>query len=1016
MTTVGRADRESWGSSYCRLTGAEPGTVPQAVEVCRDARPRRTHHGCAPRRPGSVRRTTSLDLPSPTGPSGSGALPATSTPTRRARAGDRLRSAADDRRHRAPRRVDLGASARECAGGTRRRQRRRGFPDGRMARAPRRVRRRVVASPPPRRRLGRDGHQRLHPAQGRPWWAALPPVSRRIDVCVGWGAESDAVRRLEEGASAAARVEPVAPDPYAGQASGRHTVKALPPNGMRRARRLDVWRDEGGELAADVGFRDTFVDPGRGGAGAPRVLRAPDDDRWPGRGDRGDAARAAACRVPARGDVGAAGRRPGPRGPPRLGPLDFFGPTTCTHLNDLLRGLERPARARVGAGVTRGAPGAGLTGAETRRMPTWHTAASLPPTDRRRRSPGAGPATLRSEECGILVVEDEPALAAAIARYLTTHGYTVALADEGRDALHRGDQWRGRRRPPRSDPAGDGRARGPEEAASRRSLAAGPRAHRPAQVTDRVAGLDLGADDYLVKPVELDEFSAPGCAAGCATGTSRRRVRFSSATCGSTCGRGRSGGEGGDPADGTGIRPARPPRPAPRTGPPDGNSCSRRCGTRPRHEHARRGSMSAVRRNLAVDGAPGTIRDHPRRRLASGARGEPPLSLVAQVALLATVVVGIALASAMYAAWRTTDRQLTADLDADLTTQLREWNRHVVTFAPADGPGLAATARAWDRAAGSPVDAGAGGRGRAHRRRGRQPRLGSACATARSCDVARASRSGDPTICGWGGRGIPRPEPAGDRTRWRAARDGDDRRLRPRRSPGPTQLAREALRGRARRGGHARPVWGGTHCSPASAPRTRRRGRRGGDLTVRAGDLGGPPEVRHPAAVLDATLDRIQWTVVRQHAFVADASHELRPARHRPRAGGTPRVEPEAARRREGVRDLVRQVDATRRLVDDLLVIATGDAAPASPSTSRMSISPSYAEDLRRDLPLPGDRDFVVEILLGRCAPTPRLDPDPPQPRCQRGGPHRDGRTGRGPVHAGRRSAPDIRCGTTVPA
>ncbi|MFN8098819.1 MAG: HAMP domain-containing sensor histidine kinase [Dermatophilaceae bacterium] len=356
------------------------------------------------------------------------------------------------------------------------------------------------------------------------------------------------------------------------------------------------------------------------------------------------------------------------------------------------------------------------------------------------------------------------------------------------------------------------------------------------------------------------------------------------------------------------------------------------------------------------------------------------LSLVARVALLATVVVGIALASAMYAAWRTTDRQLTADLDADLTTQLREWNRHVVTFAPADGPGLAATARAWvteqqdhpsmqvQAVAVAPTGVVVGNR--AWDLLAPQPD--------RATLLARAEAGPHDLRLGAGAayRVLSRQVtgPGGGLLGTVTIADSAEAVARAR-----TQLAREVLRvGALVMAGTLVLVWGGTRLL------TRRLRRLGhvagaagaGDLTVRAGDLGGPPEVRHLAAVLDATLDRIQRTVVRQHAFVADASHELRTPLAIVRAQAELLgVEPEAARRREGVRDLVRQVDATRRLVDDLLVIATGDAAPASLVHLQDVDLPSYAEDLRRDLPLLGDRDFVVEIPPGTLRADPgRLD------------------------------------------
>lgn len=177
---------------------------------------------------------------------------------------------------------------------------------------------------------------------------SLPPVTRRIDVCVGWAAESDAVRRLEEeGRPPPPQWNPVAPRRYAADPAGRHTAPALPPNGMRRARRLDVWFDESGDLAADVGFRDTFVDPD----GIERVLHEY-SARLSARDGRVATIEATAhvlphleCPLGALSAQRVVGR---PLAALRDSvSLDFFGPSTCTHLNDLLRGLsDLPALAQ----------------------------------------------------------------------------------------------------------------------------------------------------------------------------------------------------------------------------------------------------------------------------------------------------------------------------------------------------------------------------------------------------------------------------------------------------------------------------------------------------------------------------------------------------------------------------------------------------------------------------------------------------------------------------------------------
>jgi two-component system, OmpR family, response regulator MprA len=108
----------------------------------------------------------------------------------------------------------------------------------------------------------------------------------------------------------------------------------------------------------------------------------------------------------------------------------------------------------------------------------------------------------------ILVADDEPAVREALGRALRLEGYDVELAADGEEAL----TAVGLRMPdavvldvlmPRLDGI----------AACRRLRALGDRTPvlmltaRDA-VSDRVAGLDAGADDYLVKPFALEELLA----------------------------------------------------------------------------------------------------------------------------------------------------------------------------------------------------------------------------------------------------------------------------------------------------------------------------------------------------------------------------------------------------------------------------------------------------------------------------------------------------------------------------
>jgi two-component system, OmpR family, response regulator MprA len=113
-----------------------------------------------------------------------------------------------------------------------------------------------------------------------------------------------------------------------------------------------------------------------------------------------------------------------------------------------------------------------------------------------------------AEQARILVVDDEPAVQSALARAFALERYQVAQAADGREALER-------------------LGAGPYEAVildvsmphvdglevCRRMRGGGDRTPvlmltAREEVDDRVAGLDAGADDYLVKPFALRELLA----------------------------------------------------------------------------------------------------------------------------------------------------------------------------------------------------------------------------------------------------------------------------------------------------------------------------------------------------------------------------------------------------------------------------------------------------------------------------------------------------------------------------
>ncbi|WP_182905746.1 response regulator transcription factor [Microbispora sp. H13382] len=120
---------------------------------------------------------------------------------------------------------------------------------------------------------------------------------------------------------------------------------------------------------------------------------------------------------------------------------------------------------------------------------------------------------MREESAKLLVVDDEPALREALRSSLEFEGYTVESAADGLsalDLLDRAAQNRGEYDAMLLDvmmPRLDGLT------TCRRLRASGNRVPvlmltaRDA-VGDRVSGLDAGADDYLVKPFELDELLA----------------------------------------------------------------------------------------------------------------------------------------------------------------------------------------------------------------------------------------------------------------------------------------------------------------------------------------------------------------------------------------------------------------------------------------------------------------------------------------------------------------------------
>src|ERR1700722_15041532 len=108
----------------------------------------------------------------------------------------------------------------------------------------------------------------------------------------------------------------------------------------------------------------------------------------------------------------------------------------------------------------------------------------------------------------ILVVDDEPAVQHALSRALTLERYEVSLSGDGGDALERlGESSYDAMILDVSMPVLD------RLEVCRRGRESGDRPPvlmltAREQIDDRVAGLDAGADDYLVKPFALRELLA----------------------------------------------------------------------------------------------------------------------------------------------------------------------------------------------------------------------------------------------------------------------------------------------------------------------------------------------------------------------------------------------------------------------------------------------------------------------------------------------------------------------------
>ena len=128
-----------------------------------------------------------------------------------------------------------------------------------------------------------------------------------------------------------------------------------------------------------------------------------------------------------------------------------------------------------------------------------------------------------------------------------------------------------------------------------------------------------------------------------------------------------------------------------------------------------------------------------------------------------------------------------------------------------------------------------------------------------------------------------------------------------------------------------------------------------GDLTVRASEKEGPPEVRRLARELNTTTAQLESLLESQEQFVADASHELRTPltalRLRLENGDTEGALPEA--------------DRLARVVDELLALARADAA-AAPADD-VSLDDVVARRIEQWEPLAAEHGLEL-VVAGRGA------------------------------------------------
>jgi len=137
----------------------------------------------------------------------------------------------------------------------------------------------------------------------------------------------------------------------------------------------------------------------------------------------------------------------------------------------------------------------------------------------------------------------------------------------------------------------------------------------------------------------------------------------------------------------------------------------------------------------------------------------------------------------------------------------------------------------------------------------------------------------------------------------------------------------------------------------------------GGDLTARAPEDEGPPEVRSLAAVFNETVTKLERLLASQEEFVADASHQLRTplTALRLRLENLARdVTPSGRAELEGA---VAEVDRLGNLVEALLALARADARREPPG--RVDVEAIVRDRLGAWSALADERSIRLEAVYG---------------------------------------------------